>query len=154
MREEMRRKILDELARHRIMTVATLRPDGWPQATIVGYANDGFLVYFICARDSQKAANLARDARVSIAIGEDTENPMAITGLSMAARVVPVGEVVEIDRAIRLMLERYPEYASMPVDRAGVHVMRATPEVVSVLDYSTEFGHADLVEVGAADLAV
>lgn len=26
-------KILALLAQHRIMTVATLRPDGWPQAT-------------------------------------------------------------------------------------------------------------------------
>lgn len=153
MHDDMRRKILDELARHRIMTVATIRPDGWPQATIVGYANDGLLVYFICAQDSQKAANLASDPRISIAIGEDTDDPMAITGLSMAARAVPVADRSEIDGAFRLMLERYPEYAAMPVDLTGIHVMRVTPEVVSVLDYSKEFGHADLVEVGPADLA-
>jgi hypothetical protein len=36
MDEEIRQKILTLLDQHRIMTIATLRPDGWPQATTVG----------------------------------------------------------------------------------------------------------------------
>ena len=42
MEDEIRRKILTLLDQHRIMTVATLRQDGWPQATTVGYVNEGF----------------------------------------------------------------------------------------------------------------
>jgi hypothetical protein len=38
MDEEIRRKILSILDQHRDMSIATLRPDGWPQATTVGYA--------------------------------------------------------------------------------------------------------------------
>jgi nitroimidazol reductase NimA-like FMN-containing flavoprotein (pyridoxamine 5'-phosphate oxidase superfamily) len=53
MEEEIRKKILMLLDQHRIMTIATLRPDGWPQATTVGYANEGFTIYFLCV-DSQK----------------------------------------------------------------------------------------------------
>jgi hypothetical protein len=41
MDEEIRRTILDLLEQHRIMTVATIRPDGWPQATTVGYVHEG-----------------------------------------------------------------------------------------------------------------
>ena len=37
MEEEIRKKIQTLLDQHRIMTVATLRPDGWPQATTVGH---------------------------------------------------------------------------------------------------------------------
>ena len=81
----MRRKILMLLDQHRIMTLATLRPDGWPQATTVGYVNVGLTLYFLCGLDSQKAANLARDDRVSLTIDHDTSDLMAITGLSMAA---------------------------------------------------------------------
>jgi hypothetical protein len=36
MDEEIRKRILVLLDQHRIMTVATLRPDDWPQATTVG----------------------------------------------------------------------------------------------------------------------
>jgi nitroimidazol reductase NimA-like FMN-containing flavoprotein (pyridoxamine 5'-phosphate oxidase superfamily) len=86
MDEAMRQKILALLDQHRIMTIATLRPDGWPQATTVGYANDGLTLYFLCGPESQKAANLARDERVSLAIDHDTPQVMDITGLSMAAR--------------------------------------------------------------------
>jgi nitroimidazol reductase NimA-like FMN-containing flavoprotein (pyridoxamine 5'-phosphate oxidase superfamily) len=49
---EIRTKILTLLDQHRIMTIATLRPDGWPQATTVGYANEGLTLYFLCLRDS------------------------------------------------------------------------------------------------------
>jgi nitroimidazol reductase NimA-like FMN-containing flavoprotein (pyridoxamine 5'-phosphate oxidase superfamily) len=62
----MHRRIVDLLDSHRIMTIATLRPDGWPQATVVGYVNEGLTLYFLCGLDSQKAANIARDERVSI----------------------------------------------------------------------------------------
>ena len=60
MDDDIRRKILTILDQHRIMTVATLRPDGWPQATTVGYVNEGLTLYFLCGLDSQKAKNLAR----------------------------------------------------------------------------------------------
>ena len=64
MDEEIRQKILALLDQHRIMTIATLRLDGWPLATTVGYANEGLTLYFLCGPESQKAANLARDERV------------------------------------------------------------------------------------------
>lgn len=35
------------LDRHRIMAISTVRPDGWPQTTIVGYANDGLDIFFL-----------------------------------------------------------------------------------------------------------
>jgi hypothetical protein len=41
MDEEIKDKILALLDQRRKMTIATLRPDGWPQTTTVGYANEG-----------------------------------------------------------------------------------------------------------------
>ena len=40
MNDNIKRKILELLNQHRIMTIATLRADGWPHATTAGYAND------------------------------------------------------------------------------------------------------------------
>ena len=59
----LKRLILRLLNEHRVMTLATNRPDGWPQATTVGYVNDGFLLYCYVARNTQKYANILRDAR-------------------------------------------------------------------------------------------
>src|SRR5579872_6472677 len=115
----MRRKILALLDEHRIMTIATLRPDGWPQATTVGYGNDGLTIYFLCGPDSQKAANLDRDNRVSLAIDDDTGQVLAIEGLSMAARAQAVTDATEADKALQLMLGRYPpQDVTLPVPQA------------------------------------
>ncbi len=148
MDEETRNKILKLLEQHRIMTLATLRPDGWPQATTVGYVNDGLTLYFLCGLDSQKAANLARDDRVSLTIDHDTPQIMEITGLSMAARAQLVTDRSEAEKVLRLLPAKYPEQAALPGPMPKpeeVAIFRLTPIVISVLDYSKGFGHTALV---------
>lgn len=148
MDEEIRLKILALLDEHRIMTIATLRPDDWPQATTVGYVNDGLTLYFLCGRDSQKAANLARDDRVSLTIDHDTPQVMEITGLSMAAHAQAVVDRAEAERVLRMLPLKYPEQESLPVQMPtpdDVRIFRVMPTVISVLDYSKGFGHTDLV---------
>lgn len=147
----IRRKIQSLLDAHRIMTIATLRPDGWPQATTVGYANEGLTLWFLCGRDSQKARNLAHDNRVSITIDHDTADIMAITGLSMAARAHRVSDADEAQKVLRLLPAKYPDappstaqQMKMPTPDE-VALFRVVPEVISVLDYAEGFGHTDLV---------
>ena len=154
MKREFKRQIVDLLDEHRIMTVATNRTDGWPQATVVGYANDGLIIYCFVARDSQKFSNIMRDPRVSLAIARDYPQPLQIKGLSIAAQAVVIEDKGEIDHANEILLRRYPEYKVMPrPDPAAVPMLRITPEVVSILDYSKGFGHTDLVRVNDNDLA-
>lgn len=43
----MKDKAIDILQGNRLMAIATLRPDGWPQATVVSYANEDILIYFV-----------------------------------------------------------------------------------------------------------
>jgi len=141
-------KILGLLAQHRIMTVATLRPDGWPQATTVGYANEGLTLYFLCGPDSQKAANLELDDRVSLTIDHDTEQVMEITGLSMAAHAHRVVDPSEAKKALDLLIARYSEQQFIPLPMPSpqdVRIFRAKPVIISVLDYTKGFGHTDLV---------
>ena len=40
----MQDKILSILSRHGLMTLATNRPDGWPQATSVSYVHQGLFM--------------------------------------------------------------------------------------------------------------
>lgn len=150
MDEEIRKKILTLLDQHRIMTIATLRPDGWPQATTVGYVNEGLTLYFLCGLDSQKAANLARDDRVSLTIDHDTPDLMAITGLSMAAHARAVEDREEAEKVLRMLPLKYPEQPPLPMPvpmptPEDVRIFRVTPTVISVLDYSKGFGHTDLI---------
>jgi nitroimidazol reductase NimA-like FMN-containing flavoprotein (pyridoxamine 5'-phosphate oxidase superfamily) len=147
----MKSKILTLLDEHRIMTIATLRPDGWPQATTVGYVNDGLTLWFLCGLESQKARNLALDNRVSITIDHDTPDIMSITGLSMAARARRVVDRAEAQNVLRMLPQKYPDAPptapplKMPSPEE-VAIFRVTPEIISVLDYTKGFAHTDLVE--------
>jgi len=146
----MKQKILGLLDAHRIMTIATLRPDGWPQATTVGYVNEGLTLWFLCGLESQKAKNLAFDNRVSITIDHDTPDIMSISGLSMAARAHRVSDRGEAEKVLAMLPLKYPDAPpataemKMPLPDE-VALFRIVPEVVSVLDYTKGFAHTDLV---------
>ena len=148
MDHETRQKILALLDQHRIMTVATVRSDGWPQATTVGYVNEGLTIYFLCGLESQKAKNLARENRVSVTIDHDTADLMKITGLSMAAHAYPVTDRSEAEKVINMLPLKYPDAPPLPFEMPTpdqVRLFRLEPVVISVLDYSKGFGHTDLV---------
>jgi nitroimidazol reductase NimA-like FMN-containing flavoprotein (pyridoxamine 5'-phosphate oxidase superfamily) len=130
------------------MTLAMLRPDGWPQATTVGYVNDGLMLYFLCGIGSQKDANITRDNRVSLTIDHDADQVMEITGLSMAARAYAVTDRSEAVKVMQMLPLKYPAQKSLPGPMPkpeDVRIFRLTPVVISLLDYSKGFGHTDLV---------
>ncbi|HVU29660.1 MAG TPA: pyridoxamine 5'-phosphate oxidase family protein [Sphingomicrobium sp.] len=149
----MKDKAIDILGSNRLMAIATLRPDGWPQATMVSYANEDILIYFIISRESQKFANIERDDRVSIVIGEDVQDPSMIRSVSIAARASEVRDPKQKERAVKLLLERHPGLSRLERPEPGHSaVMRANPEIITILDYSKGFGHADLLTVGPGGL--
>jgi general stress protein 26 len=138
-------KRLELLDENRVMTVATMRSDGWPQATIVGYVHDDLTLYFSVARSSQKLANIVRDPRVSIALGHDTPN--RLRGLSMAANAAEVDSQAEIDQLNALILDRYPEQIMFAPREVSAAIVRATPFIVSVIDLGKGPGEPKLVEL-------
>ncbi len=150
MDETIHRRIVEILDRERIMTFATVRPDGWPQATTVGYVTDGLSLYFLCGLDSQKAHNLAHDDRVSLTINNDPADIMQINGLSMAGHARAVDDEGEAASVIARLPSKYPDSPPPPVAMPTpqqVRIFRVTPSVVSVLDYRQGFGHTDLVSL-------
>ena len=135
---------------HRQMAISTVRPDGWPQTTIVGYANDGWTLYFLIFRDSQKFANISRDNRVSIAVSGDSRFLGEIKAVYAGAHAGEVTDQVERERAWRLMMERHPNLADFGApDDSETALMRARCQYVSVLDYSKGIGHHEELLVDA-----
>lgn len=130
------------------MTIATIRDDGFPQATTVSYVSDGTSIYFGCDPNSQKARNISRNNKVSLTVDLDYSDWNEIRGLSMGALAERITDAEEIQQAGQLMLEKFPQVADLiPDDPATLAMFRITPKVVSVLDYSKGFGHTDLVEL-------
>jgi nitroimidazol reductase NimA-like FMN-containing flavoprotein (pyridoxamine 5'-phosphate oxidase superfamily) len=132
------------------LTIATIREDGYPQATTVSYVNDDLTIYFGCGAKSQKAQNIARCAKVSLTINMPYASWKEIRGLSIGGKAQLVTDTEDLDRVTQLMFQKFPQiagYASTEVDE--VVLFRVTPEIISVLDYRKGFGHTDLVKVAA-----
>lgn len=143
--EDSKATILAILAENRIMSLATLRPDGWPQVTLVGYAHDDLVLYCTVGRSSQKLANISRDPRVSIAIGHD--QPRRLRGLSMSGKAAPVTDMEDIEHLNRVIAGRYPEQTIFAPREASSAVLRITPKLVSIIDLTKGPGLPTLVEV-------
>ena len=139
-------QVLTLLASHSNMALATVREDGFPQTTTVGYVNDGLAIYFGCGANSQKARNLERNNRVSLAINRDYDDWNQIQGLSIGGTATRVSDVAEIARMSELFTAKFPQVAGFsPEDLLGTVFFKVAPRAISVLDYTKGFGHSELI---------
>lgn len=146
----MQEKILSILGRHGLMTLATNRPDGWPQATSVSYVHRGLVIYFLISRSSQKFANLSADDRVSICIAAGSPTPSQFEGLSMSARANEMRDDPDRSDMLEQMRAHHPVYFDTPaLDMTRSALFRALPQIISIVDFSKGLGHSDVVTVGA-----
>lgn len=144
--EENAIRILDS---HRILAISTVRPDGWPQTTIVGYANDGWTIYFIVLRSSQKFANIQRDDRVSIAIGGEPSDLRELKAVYAGAHANEVTDLKQGEHAWRLLVKRHPNLADLGLPKGSeTALMQAVCKHVSILDYSRGMGHTEALTIG------
>lgn len=135
---------------HRILAISTVRPDGWPQTTIVGYANDGWVIYFLILRSSQKFANIEQDNRVSIAVGEEPRDLDDLKAVYAGALVTEVTDLVQAERAWRLLVKRHSNLADLGLPEGSeTALMQAVCKYVSVVDYSQGPGHTEALTIGA-----
>lgn len=140
--------IVDLLDRERLMTLACNRPDGWPQATTVGYLNEGLNLYFIIARTSQKFANLQADPRASVAIRFESGGRGDGVGVSMAGRVAEVVDPAAVERLNRRVVERYPDVHVYCPSSDAVAVMHFRPTVISPVGVVHGRSNAETFSVG------
>ena len=133
---------------NRIMAISTVRPDGWPQTTVVGYANSGFDIYFLILRQSQKYANIRRDNRVSIAVAPEPAQLEQLKAVYAGLIVKEITESQERDYAWHLLMERHSNLAGINIPNADEAVfMRGKCRHVSVLDFSQGPGHREQLTI-------
>ena len=130
------------------MTIATIREDGFPQATTVSYVCEGRSIYFWCDPHSQKAENISRNPKVSATVNLPYADWNEIRGVSMGALAERVTDPETIARIGRLMLAKFPLAMDLvPETPSDFALIRVTPKVISLLDYTKGFGHTELVTI-------
>ena len=100
----LKQNILSILDGAKDMTIATVRDDGFPQATTVSYAHDDLTLYFGTSAVSQKARNIERSDKVSLTVNLPYENWGEIRGISAAGRAMRLKDPKDIELARNLLL--------------------------------------------------
>jgi hypothetical protein len=145
-------KILNQ---HRIMAISTVRPDGWPQTTVVGYTNVGFEILFMIFRSGQKFANIQHDDRISIAVAAEPAELSELKAVYAAAHASEITDPNEREEAWRQLMQRHSNLAGFKMpDAAGAVFMRANCKYVSVLDFSQGMGHREQLTIDDQGLTV
>lgn len=149
MAPEMEEFVRDMLQRHAVMTLATIRADGFPQATVVAYVSDGMTLYFVAGPDAQKIDNIRRCDKVSLTIQRDVEDWNKIAGLSMAAVAEEVADAQELRRVLEWFTTKFPAFASLlpTLDPGEVVVVRLLPKTVALIGGVDDIGDGDVVEL-------
>jgi nitroimidazol reductase NimA-like FMN-containing flavoprotein (pyridoxamine 5'-phosphate oxidase superfamily) len=144
----MEQTAIEILDANRTMSIATVRPDGWPQATIVGFANVGLKLYFLVYRTGQKFANMTHDGRVAITVGHEPAQLRDVKAVFAGCTVRELTSLAERSRAWLLLAERHPQLTDLAAPGTDeVATMVAELKYVSVLDYSSRIGHTAEFEV-------
>jgi len=129
---------------NRIMSISTVRPDGWPQTTIVGYANRGFELLFMIYRSGQKFANILQDNRISIAVGAEPSELDQLQAVYAGAHAEEITDSSERTEAWRQLMQRHSNLAgfSIPAE-SDAAFMKARCTFVSLLDFTQGKGHRE-----------
>lgn len=123
-------------------TLATLRPDGWPQATVISFVADGETLWFDCLKSSQKAFNLALDPRVSMTVMIPYVGWGDIYGYSLAGRVRLLSAVDEIESVTRLWRAKFPYMKRVLTANSDDFVFfELKPELAERMDFQKGLGH-------------
>lgn len=129
------------------LTLATVREDGYPQATTVSFAHDGLDLYVGIGKDSQKAHNIRKNNKVSLTINLPYTDWREIKGVSMSALAEIIEGQAGVDAASAILLKRFPQVAEWAATEMAnnMAILRIKPQLGSVLDYTKGFGHTELV---------
>ena len=117
----------------RVMSLATVNPNGGPLVTPVWFVHTRDALYLYSMTASRKVRNIVREPRVSVAV-EHGERAADIRFVIIRGTAAVVNDDREIEAATRALLDRYGTdlrdrwgMPQMPSDRSAV---RITPEVV------------------------
>jgi PPOX class probable F420-dependent enzyme len=116
--DETTRKLLDG---KNFATVATVNPDGGPQASVVWILRDGDTVLFSAVASRRKVLNLTRDPRVSLTVF-DLANPYQSLELRGTAELTGDPRQVPAQGAVAKVPRRGPAARTRrarPRDRPG-----------------------------------
>ena len=119
----------------RVGRLGTADATGRPLVVPVCYAFDGARCYSAIdakpkrTRALRRLANIAANPRVSLCVDRYDEEWTALCWVIVEGRAAVIdGGGTEVRRAVEMLMEKYPQYRALGLDRDAGPVMAITPE--------------------------
>jgi uncharacterized protein YhbP (UPF0306 family) len=148
MSERLQTAVLDYLAAHNVVTVATQGAEGlW--AAAVFYVNEGFNLYFLSAPHTRHSRNLAGNTAVAATIQEDYQEWTAIKGIQLEGHCTLLGgperegAIVRYAAKFPIIADTAPPQVAQAMNKIGWY--KIVPARLYFIDNSLGLGHRDLV---------
>ncbi len=127
--------------------VATIQSDGSPHSTIVSFVSDGAIIWFDCLKGSQKAKDLARDPRLSMAIMVPYMDWGEIYAFSLGGHARCLTNSEEVDVVIQRWRQKFP-YMERVLEKniEDFAFYEFKPEIIERMDYNKGLGHVGHIQ--------
>jgi general stress protein 26 len=144
-KEKVKNEVIRYLRGKDICSLDTLRRDGYPQANVVNYVNDGLTFCIASYATASKVDNIRFSSKVSITVGEKSGDINQTKGVSMAGEAFVLTEKRQIQRARKLLLKKFPYISDLSSEELAW--IKVNPRVIYFVDYSKGIGHQDIIEI-------
>ncbi len=152
-RVELEKAILDYMASHNTISLATAGEEG-PHAATVFYVNRDWEIFYLSSPASRHSENLSKNPKVGATINEDYNNWLAIKGIQLHGVVEKVGSIKENLAIARAYIKKFPTVADflLAPHKLGKNVMekvskvrfyKLTPYRIYFINNELGFGHRD-----------
>lgn len=145
----VRDKIKKVVESHELLRLATVDENEMPKVRSVDYAvdkEDESVLYFMTFKQTNKVNELRKNNNVHVVIDKEAGS---IEGLAQILYFKASGKAYEVDtqeevqKAMGLIIEKYPYLSNLPGDPSMMTVFRIELDKVVVTDNSVEFGYME-----------
>ena len=158
--DRLREALLDYLATHNVMTIASSNGN-IPWAAAVFYASADFVLYFLSNPASRHGTNIAENAQVSAAIHEDYRDWRQIRGIQLEGRAERLTSIKQQAVFWKTYEKKFPFVKQffregrlrdmLSTKVTGIRLYRIVPSQVYFIDNSKGFGHRELLDLAASE---
>jgi uncharacterized protein YhbP (UPF0306 family) len=131
--------VLDFLAEHKKLTLATASTTGVPHAAAFMFVNDGAIIYFWTRPETTTAKQVEQNPVVSFSVDDYVEDWTQLRGLQGAGECRVLLNAQEITNVVRLFADKYPAVQAGSAT-TNISFFRVTPTQLQFMDNTAKKG--------------
>lgn len=148
----MNNTIKEIFASHELLRLATLDENGFPNVRSVDFVNDPedeSVIYFTTFKNTNKVKEIAANPNVYILVDKPADSIQELAKIKYArgkGKALLVEDPVEIQKAMGLLVTKYPFLPELPGDPSMMSVYMIKLSEIRLTNNELGFGHVDLIK--------